>query len=106
MESIGSNVANANGIREVLHMIWIQTKPLFQRPHLSNMLMTCYLMMALYFSSHGYCLWFPQILNYYYGYLDQSLPVCGAVTLGIAAKANATMTLSSAVNEFNQTTVG
>lgn len=108
LESIGSNLANAVGFSGVLRMIWSQTKPIFQPPHLTNIIMLSYLMIALYGVSHGFGLWcvyiiyciflvnknriifvrYPQILNFHYGNMDKSLTMCEAAKIGYSISTN------------------
>lgn len=57
LESIGSNLANASGVKDVLKMIWKQTWPLFVSPFLGNMFMLCYLSFVLFAIAHGVYMW-------------------------------------------------
>lgn len=57
MESIGSNLSDVRGMKGMLKMLWKQTKPLLQQPHLGNLLMMCFLTFALFAVSHGFYMW-------------------------------------------------
>lgn len=57
LESIGSNLANVSGVKDVFKMIWKQTWPLFVSPFLGNMLMLCYLSFVLFAIAHGVYMW-------------------------------------------------
>lgn len=57
LESLGSNLADVHGFRNIVATVWKQTWPLFRAPHLTNMLCLCYLSCTLYIVSHGVYLW-------------------------------------------------
>lgn len=57
LESIGSNLSEVHGFKNIVLTVWKQTWPLFRAPHLINMLCLCYLSCTLYIVSHGVYLW-------------------------------------------------
>lgn len=62
-EKMGSNLADAHGFKEVLVMMWKQTKPLFQKPLVLNFLRICYLAFSLILIAHGFYLWYVRFLS-------------------------------------------
>lgn len=60
LEKLGSNLADAKGFIAVLKMMWAQTKPLFLRPHLFNILKLTYLSIGLYTVGHGFYMWYEN----------------------------------------------
>lgn len=89
LETIGSNLADAKGLRGMGRMVWKQTRPLLHRDHVGNVMALCFLTFALFAVAHGFYMWYPQVLSMYYPNMAEAITVCRAVDLGFA---NATLT--------------
>lgn len=57
MESIGSNLSDVRGVKGMLRMLWKQTQPLLQQPHMGNLFSLCFLTFVLFAVSHGFYMW-------------------------------------------------
>lgn len=47
----------------IFSYMWIQTKPLFQQPHLYNTLRACFIQFSIFAQSNGFWVFFPEISN-------------------------------------------
>ena len=54
---------NKNSRFPLLKQVWDQTAPLFQRPHLKTTMLACTIQFAIFATSNGMYMWFPDILN-------------------------------------------
>ncbi|GFG38510.1 hypothetical protein Cfor_01076, partial [Coptotermes formosanus] len=63
-EEIGSvAVVRQTSMLEIVKSMWLQTKPLFQRPHLFLTILACLIQFGLYASFNGLALWLPDVYN-------------------------------------------
>lgn len=58
-----NNKKTSTAIIDLLTSMWQQTRPLFQRPHLKNIIIACSLQFGIFATSNGMYMWFPDILN-------------------------------------------
>lgn len=56
-EPTGTALSEVHGVYGILKLVWNQTWPLFQRPHLGSTLKLCYLMFVLFSIGHGTFMW-------------------------------------------------
>ncbi|KAJ6635070.1 Synaptic vesicle glycoprotein 2B [Pseudolycoriella hygida] len=80
-DTIGSNLATARGVKDVLKMIWKQTTPLFRTPFLGSMLMLSYISFVVYAVANGVYMWYPQMLELYYENFNSPITMCEAIDL-------------------------
>lgn len=62
-EALGSKLTDISGPLDACKMMWNQTWPLFFRPHITKILMLCYIMFSLFFVSEAFYLWYIRFLN-------------------------------------------
>lgn len=56
-EPTGTALSEVHGVYGILKLVWNQTWPLFQQPHLGSTLKLCYLMFVLFSIGHGTFMW-------------------------------------------------
>lgn len=80
----GTSLSQVTGVRGVMLLVWRQTIPLFQPPHLIKMFVMCGSSFVLYFVVHGQQFWYPQMLTYYSKNIDLPITICEAIALSHA----------------------
>ncbi|KDR21687.1 synaptic vesicle glycoprotein 2B-like [Zootermopsis nevadensis] len=69
---------------EIFKSMWLQTKPLFQRPNLTLTTLACIIQFSLYASYNGFAVWLPDLYNRLSIYTERnpnhSLTICEVVT--------------------------
>lgn len=89
----GANLSSVRGPICILRLIWQQTKPLLRREQLLDLTLSCFLTFSMFIVSHGFYMWYPQILDMYYANMYEPITVCRAIDLGFAVNGTAaTMT--------------
>lgn len=72
VEPTGTALSEVCGVYGVVKLVWNQTWPLFQRPHVQNTLKLCYLMAVLFSIGHGTFMWYAineNINTYFFVYI-------------------------------------
>lgn len=57
VEEIGNSLSNAKGLCDVVRLLWVQTKPIFQPPLLTNTWKLCYVEFIIFGVAHGTITW-------------------------------------------------
>lgn len=54
---------HSNPIAALFKAMWSQTQPLFNRDHIRNTILICFIQFWIFVTSNGMYMWFPYILN-------------------------------------------
>lgn len=76
---LGNKVDMGKGCCNIIRLLWSQTKPIFQRPLLSNTWKLCYIIFVVFSIGHGTFMWFPDFLTQTQNYVGEPQVLCGIV---------------------------
>lgn len=65
-ENIGTALSDVRGVVGILKLVWNQTWPLFQRPHVASTFQLCYLMFVLFSIGHGTFMWWVYCICFFF----------------------------------------
>lgn len=69
----------------LLRSVWIQTAPLFQRPHVGTTILICVIQFGIFATSTGFYMFFTEILNKMAtnldGFFDQRMMMCDIINM-------------------------
>ncbi|XP_059219579.1 putative transporter svop-1 isoform X2 [Stomoxys calcitrans] len=69
---------------QIMKQMWLDTKPLFQKPHLLNFVICCIVMCGVFFVNSGMGLWYPAIQNRLGSIDDKSrMSICEVIDASI-----------------------
>ncbi|ALC46844.1 CG12783, partial [Drosophila busckii] len=85
----------------IIKKMWMETLPLFKKPHLLNFSISCTIMCGLFFSSSGMGLWYPEILNRLGSSdIEDATTVCEVIDASID-QSHLNSTISACSDEIN-----
>lgn len=58
IDIVGSTLANTHGFRNIMRLLWSQTKPIFQSPLRTHTWKVSYIIFVMFMLGHGTFMWY------------------------------------------------
>ncbi|XP_075148932.1 synaptic vesicle glycoprotein 2B-like [Haematobia irritans] len=82
-------IQTSKSFGQIMKQMWVDTKPLFRKPHLTNFVVCCTVMCGVFFVNSGMGLWYPAIQNKL-GSVDEDtrMSICQVIDASIDQQAS------------------